>query len=231
MHARALTGEAIGTFFIHLVLFGLWLLLAGSVVDRTMPIAFAAGLALMVVTASLGHVSGGHFNPAITIGLIAGGRFDVAHAPGFIVAQVTGAALAIALFYIASTTGSITLQPQAITTIGNGFDTNGRGTLMAVLMFETTATALLVIAFMGATASRSSSALAPMAIGAALATLYMLAIPISGGGLNPARSTGAALFAGTEALSQLWAFWLAPTIGAVLGGLLARFVLNEGSRD
>ena len=231
MHSRALTAEAIGTFFVHLVLFGLWLLLAGSVVDKTLPIAFATGLTLMVVTASLGHVSGGHFNPAITIGLIAGGRFDVAHAPGFIVAQVTGATSAIALFYAAIVTRSLELQPQAITAASNGFDTNNRETLVAVLMFETIATALLVIAFMGATASRSSSAIAPLAIGAALAALYMLVIPISGGSLNPARSTGAALFAGTEALSQLWAFWLAPTLGGVLGGLLARFILNEGSRD
>ena len=185
----------------------------------------------MVVTASLGHVSGGHFNPAATIGLIAGGRFDIAHAPGFIAAQVTGATFAIALFYNTLVTGSLELQPQAITTASNSFDTHNRETRAAVLIFETIARALMVIAYMGATASRSSSAIAPLAIGATLAALHILVIAVPGSSLNSARSAGAALFAGTEALSQLWALCLDSTLGGLLSSLFARFIMNEGSRD
>lgn len=231
MHARAITAEIVGTFLIHFVLFGTWLLLATASPDKTVPVALSTGLALMMVTAALGHVSGGHFNPAITIGLIAGGRFDVAHAPGFIIAQVIGAALAAAIFYALILTSMLTVQADALASIGNGFDIGNRQTLVTVLLFEAIASAMLVVTFMGATASRAMSALAPLAIGAAFASLYIILIPISGGGLNPARSSAAAMISGTEALSQLWAFWLAPTVGAVLGGLLARFILNESTEN
>ncbi len=233
MHARALTAEVVGTFLIHLVLFGMLLNLGGSASTGALPAAIGTGLALMAATTSLGHISGGHFNPAITIGLIAGGRFDVAHAPGFIVAQIFGAALAAAVYSIAISAGFLTssanTQLTTISAISNGFGAEGYQSLVAVLVFESLAAALFVIAFMGATASRSLAPVAPLAIGATLAGLYLILIPISGGGLNPARSTATAVFAGTEALSQLWAFWLAPTIGAIAGGLLARFVLNETS--
>ena len=233
MHARAITAEVVGTFFIHFVLFGTLLHFSGSANAGALPAALAVGLALMAATTALGHVSGGHFNPAITIGLIAGGRFDVAHAPGFIVAQIFGAALAAAIYYIVIATGFLTLpanvQSSALATISNSFGTTGYQSLLTVLLFESLAAALLVIVFMGATASRTLSVVAPLAIAATLAGLYLILIPISGGGLNPARSTAAAVFAGTEALSQLWAFWIAPTVGALAGGLVARFVLNETS--
>ena len=233
MHARAITAEIVGTFLVHFVLIGAWVLLAGTATEKTVPVALATGLALMVVTTTFGHVSGGHFNPAITIGLIAGGRFDVAHAPGFIIAQVIGAALAAAFYFVALFMPFIAtptdLDANALASLSNGFDSEQRQSLLAVLLFETVATALLVIAFMGATSARSLSTMAPLAIGGVLAVLYIVVIPISGGGLNPARSTALAAFSGTTALSQLWAFWLAPTVGALAGGLLARFILNESS--
>lgn len=233
MHARALTAEVFGTFLIHFVLFGMLLNIGGLTNAGLLTAALAAGLALIAATASLGHVSGGHFNPAITIGLIAGGRFDVAHAPGFIVAQIFGAALAASIYYITISAGFLTsptsTQLGTIATISNGFSAQGYQSLVAVLLFESLAAALLVIAFMGATASSSLAPVAPLAIGATFAGLYLVLIPVSGGGLNPARSTATAVFGGAEALSQLWAFWIAPTIGAVVGGFMARFVLNEAS--
>ncbi|MEM8976566.1 MAG: aquaporin [Pseudomonadota bacterium] len=233
MHARALTAEVVGTLFVHFVLFGMLLNFGSSTNVGALPAAVATGLALMAATTSLGHVSGGHFNPAITIGLIAGGRFDVAHAPGFIIAQIFGAVLAAAVYYIVISAGFLSSPANAqlgtIATISNGFGAQGYQSLVAVLIFESLAAALLVMIFMGATASRSLTPIAPLAIGATLAGLYLILIPISGGGLNPARSTATAVFAGAEALSQLWAFWIAPTIGAVAGGLVARFLLNEAS--
>lgn len=231
MHMRALAAEVCGSFFVQFILIGSWLFLAGGMPEKTIPVALATGLALMAATTAIGHVSGGHFNPAITIGLIAGGRFDVAHAPGFIVAQVIGAALATAVYAVALFTSMLSLPADlsagAFATLSNGFDLPGRQSLTAVLIFEGLATAILVITFMGATASRSITTMAPFAIGATLAALYLILIPVSGGSLNPARSTAIAAFAGTTALAQLWVFWLAPTIGAVAGGLLARIILDE----
>jgi aquaporin Z len=191
-------------------------------------IALGAGLAVFAMMASLGHVSGGHFNPALTIGMTVAGRHPVSSVPGYLIAQTLGGLVAgFAWFVIAS--ARIGAQPADLGTfVANGFDSASPGNfaIAAVALAETIATALLVIVFAGATSRHAASIMAPIAVGSAFAALMLLTIPIDNGALNPARSTASALLGGRQALAQLWLFWDAPIVGAILGGLVARYVTD-----
>lgn len=228
MHIRALIAEAVGSFVVLTVLFGAWLVARPGGGD-IWSVAVAAGLALTAVTYALGHVSGGHFNPAVTLGLVAGGQFELAHAPGFVVAQIVGAGLAAGFVYIIGQGAVQAGRSDAINfaSISNVYSGQGAIALIAALLLEVVLTAVLLVVFMGATTQSSMAAFAPLAIGAVFACCYLVAIPVTNAGLNPARSTAAALFGGPGSLAQLWIFWIAPLAGAFVGGLLARYLFTD----
>jgi aquaporin Z len=186
-------------------------------------VAFSIGLTVMALAFSIGHISGGHFNPAVTLGLVAGGRVNANTALGYIIAQCLGALAACALFYV------IGRAPP--TFAANGYDSLSmlRSGLLSVFLIETVLTAFFLIVIMGATSKRAPAGFAPIAIGLALTAIHIMAIPVSNASVNPARSLGSAVFGGTLALSQLWLFWVAPILGAVIGGTIARWLQEEGT--
>ncbi len=228
MHVRALCAETIGTFVVVGVLFGAWLVARPGGADLW-TVAMATGLALTAVTYAFGQVSGGHFNPVVTIGLVAGGRFELAHAPGFVIAQLIGAGLAAAFVYLIAL-GAVQAgrsEPTDFAKIANVYAGQGSIALVAALLLELILSAVLVLVFMGATSQPAMAAFAPIAIGGIFACCYLLSIPITNGGLHPARSTAAAIFGGPASLAQLWVFWIAPLAGGVLGGIAARYLYGD----
>jgi aquaporin Z len=225
---RKCLAEFIGTF---------WLVLGGcgsAVLAATFPqtgigfagVALAFGLTVLTAAYSLGPISGGHFNPAVTVGLWAGGRFPARQIAPYIVVQVAGAIVAAAVLY-AIASGKPGFDA------GAGFAANGYGehspggySLASSLICELVMTFMFVLVILGATHTRAPVGFAGLAIGLALTLIHLISIPVTNTSVNPARSTGPALFAGAWALSQLWLFWLAPLLGGVLAGILHRTVLE-----
>lgn len=186
-------------------------------------VALAFGLTVLTMAFAIGHISGCHLNPAVTVGLWAGGRFPAVQVVPYIVMQVIGAIIAAAVLYgIAS--GQAGWQPGGFASNGFGDLSPGKYSMMAVLLCEVVMTAMLLFVIMGATDSRAPAGFAPIAIGLCLTLIHLVSIPVSNTSVNPARSTGVALFAQTGALSQLWLFWLAPLIGGVIGGVVYKAV-------
>jgi len=187
-------------------------------------VALAFGLTVVTMAYAVGHISGGHFNPAVSVGLWAGGRFNTKDLPGYILAQVLGAiAGAGVLFLIAS--------GKADFSLAGGFASNGYGehspggySLAASLVCEVVATFVFIFVIMGATHGRAPKGFAPLAIGLCLTLIHLITIPVTNTSVNPARSTGPALFVGGWALQQLWLFWLAPLVGGALGGAVYRWL-------
>ncbi len=187
-----------------------------------MGVSLAFGLTVLTAAYALGHISGGQFNPAVSIGLWAGGRFEAKELAPYIISQIIGATLATLVLYLI-------VQGQAGFAGTGGFATNGYGdlspgkyALSSVLLIEVVLTAGFLMVIMGATAKRAPAGFAPIAIGLALTLIHLISIPVTNTSVNPARSTGGAFFAETAALSQLWAFWVAPIVGAVIGAVLYR---------
>ncbi len=185
-------------------------------------VSLAFGLTVLTAAYALGHISGGHFNPAVSIGLWAGARFEAKELATYIISQIIGATLAALVLYLI-------VQGQAGFASTGGFATNGYGdlspgkyALSSVLLIEVVLTAGFLMVIMGATAKRAPAGFAPIAIGLALTLIHLISIPVTNTSVNPARSTGVAFFAETAALSQLWAFWVAPIVGAVIGAVLYR---------
>ncbi|WP_218944515.1 MULTISPECIES: aquaporin Z [unclassified Acinetobacter] len=185
-------------------------------------VSLAFGLTVLTAAYALGHISGGQFNPAVSIGLWAGGRFEAKELAPYIISQIIGATLAALVLYLI-------VQGQAGFAGTGGFATNGYGdlspekyALSSVLLIEVVLTAGFLMVIMGATAKRAPAGFAPIAIGLALTLIHLISIPVTNTSVNPARSTGVAFFAETAALSQLWAFWVAPIVGAVIGAVLYR---------
>lgn len=190
-------------------------------------VALAFGLTVLTMAYAVGHISGGHFNPAVSIGLLAGGRFNAKDLVPYIGAQVVGAiAAAFVLYTIASGVEGFDAT--------KGFASNGFGehsphgySMMSALMIEVVLTAFFLFIIMGATDARAPAGFAPIAIGLALTLIHLISIPVTNTSVNPARSTGVAIFQGSWAIQQLWLFWVAPIIGGVIGGLAYRFVADE----
>jgi len=190
-------------------------------------ISLAFGLTVLTMAYAIGHISGCHLNPAVTIGLWAGGRFPAKDVLPYIVAQVVGGVVAGAvLFVIAS--GKAGFDPSS------GFGANGYGehspagySLMAGLVTEIVMTMMFLLVILGATDKRAPQGFAPIAIGLCLTLIHLISIPVTGTSVNPARSTGVAFFAGGWAISQLWLFWVAPIIGCLLGASVYRFIAGE----
>ncbi|MDX2155070.1 MAG: aquaporin [Hyphomicrobiaceae bacterium] len=224
MNARALVAEFIGTFTLVLSIVGAALLAAPSA--GLVAVALAAGIAVVVMTYAVGHVSGGHFNPAVTVGLWASGRFDSSKAPGYIVAQVAGGAVAACVLAIVLG-GSTGGRWNTFAGASNHYAPIGSFGFLPSFLLEVLLTALLVVVVVGTTARRAPAGFAPLAIGLAMALFYVVAIPVTNGSLNPARSTATAIFGGAGAIAQLWAFWVAPIIGGVVGGVVGRYLQEE----
>ena len=226
--SKRLAAEVFGTF---------WLVFGGcgsAIFAAAFPelgigfagVSLAFGLTVLTMAYAVGHISGGHFNPAVTLGLVAGGRFAAKDAVPYIVAQVIGGALAgLALYCIA--TGKTGFSAGGFASNGFGELSPGGYSMGAVLLAEVLLTAFFLIVIMGATDSRAPSGFAPIAIGLCLTLIHLISIPISNTSVNPARSTGVALFAETAALSQVWLFWVAPIVGAIVGGLIYKFLLES----
>lgn len=190
-------------------------------------VALAFGLTVLTMAYAVGHISGGHFNPAVSIGLLVGGRFNAKDLVPYIAAQVVGAiAAAAVLYHIAS--GAVGFDVTA------GFASNGYAehsphgySLVAALLIEIVLTAFFLIIIMGATDKRAPAGFAPIAIGLGLTLIHLISIPVTNTSVNPARSTGVALFQGSWAIDQLWLFWVAPIVGAIIGALAYRFMAEE----
>lgn len=183
-------------------------------------VSLAFGLTVLTAAYALGHISGGHFNPAVSVGLWVGGRFDAKDLIPYIISQVIGASAAAFVLYLI-------VQGQAGFVGTGGFATNGFGelspgkyALSSVILIEIVLTAFFLIIIMGSTDKRAPAGFAPIAIGLALTLIHLISIPVTNTSVNPARSTGVAFFAETAALSQLWVFWVAPIIGAIIGALI-----------
>lgn len=230
MKSKQLAAEFIGTF---------WLVLGGcgsAVLAAAFPevgiglhgVALAFGLTVLTMAFAIGHISGCHLNPAVSIGLWAGGRFDAKDLLPYIIAQVLGGIAAGAvLYFIAS--------GKAGFDVSAGFASNGYGehspggySLGAAFVTEVVMTFMFLVIIHGATDARAPQGFAPIAIGLALTLIHLISIPVTNTSVNPARSTGVALFVGGWAVQQLWLFWIAPIIGAILGGSVYRWLGESG---
>ena len=184
---------------------------------------------------ALGHISGGHFNPAVTLGLVAGGRFSAAKAPMYIVAQVIGGIIgALLVFIIANGADGFDVDntmPGAFASNGYGDLSPGGFSLGAAFITEIVMTAMFLIVIMGATAKKAAPAMGGLAIGLMLVLIHLISIPVTNTSVNPARSTATAIFTGGDYIPQLWLFWVAPIIGGVLGALIYRGILGDREDD
>jgi aquaporin Z len=191
-----------------------------------MGVAFAFGLTVLTMVHALGPISGGHFNPAVTVGLAAGGRFPSREVLPYIVAQVLGGIAGAAILYVIAT-GKAGADVGNFATNGFGARSPGKYGMTAALVCEVVMTFGFVTVILGATDKRAQAATAPLAIGLALTLIHLVSIPVTNTSVNPARSTAPALFVGGDALSQLWLFWLAPLIGGILAGIAYRLLFER----
>ena len=190
-------------------------------------VALAFGLTVLTMVYALGHISGGHLNPAVSVGLVIGKRFPVSNLWAYVVAQVGGAIAAAAVLYVIA-------SGKAGFDLAGGFASNGYGdhspggySLLACLVAEVALTFMFLIIILGATDRRAPQGFAPLAIGLGLTLIHLIGIPVTNVSVNPARSTGPALFVGGWAVQQLWLFWLAPILGAAIAGILYPAVFGE----
>ncbi|WP_299893971.1 aquaporin Z [uncultured Ruegeria sp.] len=217
-----LLAELFGTFWLVLGGCGSAVLAAGvaDVGIGWLGVSFAFGLTVLTMAYTVGHISGGHFNPAVSLGLMIGGRFPAKDLLPYWIAQVIGAIAAAVVLYL------IVSGAPEFSGVG-GFASNGYGeaspggySLMSALVIEIVMTAFFILIILGATSDKAPAGFAPIAIGLGLTLIHLVSIPVTNTSVNPARSTGVALFADGPALSQLWLFWVAPLIGGAIGALI-----------
>ncbi|MBX8468597.1 MULTISPECIES: aquaporin Z [unclassified Pseudomonas] len=220
--------ELLGTF---------WLVLGGcgsAVIAASSPlgigvlgVALAFGLTVLTMAFAIGHISGCHLNPAVSVGLVVGGRFPAKELPAYVIAQVIGGILAAALLYhIASGKEGFDIA-AGLASNGYGEHSPGKYSMASGFVTELVMTAMFVVIILGSTDKRAPAGLAPIAIGLALTLIHLISIPVTNTSVNPARSTGPALMVGGWAIAQLWMFWVAPLLGAVVGGVLYRWLGKE----
>ncbi|MBU4626646.1 aquaporin Z [Pseudomonas sp. BF61] len=220
------TAELIGTF---------WLVFGGcgsAVLAASFPamgigflgVALAFGLTVLTMAFAIGHLSGCHLNPAVSVGLVVGGRFPAKELPAYIVAQVLGGLIAAALLYFVASGKPGFELANGLAANGYGEHSPGGYSMASGFVTELMMTAMFVLIILGATDKRAPANLAPIAIGLTLTLIHLISIPITNTSVNPARSTGPALIVGGWAVEQLWLFWLAPLLGAVVGGVTYRWL-------
>jgi len=226
---QKLGAEFIGTFWLVLGGCGSAVLAAGvaDVGIGWLGVSLAFGLTVMTMAYAVGHISGGHFNPAVSLGLMIGGRFDAKDLIPYWVAQVAGAVAAAIVLYL------IVSGAPDFTGVG-GFASNGYGeaspqgySIMSALIIEVVLTAAFLFIILGSTSSGAPAGFAPIAIGLGLTLIHLISIPVTNTSVNPARSTGVALFADGPALAQLWLFWVAPLLGGAIGGILWKVIGSD----
>ena len=226
MNPRKYAAEAIGTF---------WLVLGGcgsAVLAAAFPevgigllgVSLAFGLTVVTMAYAVGHVSGAHLNPAVTIGLTAGGRFPSSDVLPYVIAQVVGGVVAGAVLYLIASGAPGFDLAKGFASNGYGAHSPGGYSLLAGFVTEVVMTAMFLFIIMGATHGKSPVGFAGLAIGLGLTLIHLVSIPVTNTSVNPARSTGVAVFAGGWALGQLWMFWVAPILGGAIGGVLYRWV-------
>jgi aquaporin Z len=219
--SRKLLAEFVGTLWLVLGGCGSAVLAAGfpDIGIGLLGVSLAFGLTVLTAAFSLGPISGGHFNPAVTVGLATAGRFPMKEVPGYVVAQVVGAIAGAGLVYLIAS-GKVGFDVSS-GLASNGYAERSPGgySMTAALVTEVVMTAMFLIVILGATATRAPVGFAPIAIGLALTLIHLISIPVTNTSVNPARSTGPALFVGGWALQQLWLFWVAPLVGAIVAGL------------
>jgi aquaporin Z len=226
--SKRLGAEFLGTF---------WLVLGGcgsAVLAAAVPtlgigfagVSLAFGLTVLTMAYAVGHVSGGHFNPAVSLGLVVGGRFAAADLLGYVIAQVLGAIAAGGVLYLIAS-GQPGFAPGGFASNGFGELSPGGYSMQAALICEIVLTFFFVFIIMGATHGNAPAGFAGIAIGFALTLIHLISIPVTNTSVNPARSTGVAVFVGGWAVQQLWLFWVAPLVGAVLGGVIYKAVLAK----
>ena len=221
--------EFFGTFWLVLGGCGSAVLAAGfpEVGIGLHGVSLAFGLTVLTMAYAIGHISGCHLNPAVSIGLWAGGRFPANQLLPYIVAQVLGAIAAGAVLYLIASGAAGFDVTKGFASNGYGEHSPGGYSLVAALVTEVVMTAFFLIIILGATDKRAPAGFAPIAIGLALTLIHLISIPVTNTSVNPARSTGVALFVGDWAVAQLWLFWIAPIAGAVAGAAIYRFIGKE----
>ncbi|EPN3980446.1 aquaporin Z [Vibrio parahaemolyticus] len=226
--------EAFGTFWLVLGGCGSAVLAAGfpDVGIGLLGVSLAFGLTVLTMAFAIGHISGCHLNPAVTVGLWAGGRFDTKDVAPYIIAQVIGGLIAGGILYVIAT------GQAGFDVVGSGFAANGYGehspgqySMLAALVSEIVMTMMFLIVIMGATDKRAPQGFAPIAIGLCLTLIHLISIPVTNTSVNPARSTAVAMYVGDWAVSQLWLFWVAPIVGGVLGAVIYKNLLGKESND
>jgi aquaporin Z len=218
---KQLGAEFIGTFTLVTAVCGAALFSAP--VAGLVAVAFAVGLSVLAMAYAVGGISGGHFNPAVTLGLVAAGRFETSKAVPSIVAQVLGGIAAAAVFYVILQGAPPAGRYNNFLAISNTF--GGAGfSLTSAFLIEVVITALFLVVIVSVTSPSAPVGFAPIAIGLALVLFHLVAIPVSNASLNPARSTATAIFGGTAALGSLWVFWVAPILGGVIGGFIGKWL-------
>jgi aquaporin Z len=227
---RKPVAEFVGTF---------WLVLGGcgsAVLAAAFPrlgigllgVSLAFGLTVLTMAFAIGHISGCHLNPAVSVGLWAGGRFPAKELPQYIVAQVLGAIAAGAVLYLIASGKAGFDARSGFAANGYGAHSPGGYSVFSALVSEIVMTAMFLVVILGATDKRAPQGFAPIAIGLALTLIHLISIPVTNTSVNPARSTGVAVFAGVWALEQLWLFWVAPIAGGALGAYIYKY-LGEGN--
>jgi aquaporin Z len=221
--------EFVGTFWLVLGGCGSAVLAAGfpELGIGFVGVALAFGLTVLTMAFAIGHISGCHLNPAVSIGLWVGGRFDAEELVPYIISQILGGVAAGGILYLIA-------SGQSGFDLAGGFASNGFGehspggyTMMSALIIEVVLTAMFLIVIMGATDSRAPAGFAPIAIGLCLTLIHLISIPVTNTSVNPARSTAVAVYAGDWAISQLWLFWVAPIIGAIIGALIYKIIVKK----
>ena len=226
---KQIGAEFLGTF---------WLVLGGcgsAVLAATFPgvgiglhgVSLAFGLTVLTMAYAIGHISGCHLNPAVSIGLWAGGRFPAAKLAPYILAQVLGAIAAGGVLYLVASGAPGFDVAKGFASNGYGAHSPGGYSLVAALVMEVVMTMFFLLVIMGATDQPAPAGFAPIAIGLALTLIHLIRIPVTNTSVNPARSTGVALYVGDWALAQLWLFWLAPVVGAVLGAKVYQLIAGD----
>lgn len=226
---KQFAAELIGTF---------WLVLGGcgsAVLAAAFPevgigllgVSFAFGLTVLTMAYAIGHISGCHLNPAVSLGLWAAGRFPASKLASYIAAQVVGAILAGGVLYLIASGKAGFDVSAGFASNGFGAHSPGQYSLVAALITEVVMTMMFLLIILGATDKRAPTGFAPIAIGLGLTLIHLISIPVTNTSVNPARSTGVAVYVGGWAVEQLWLFWVAPLVGAVLGALVYRFI-GEG---
>ncbi|MEN8138367.1 MAG: aquaporin Z [Bacteroidota bacterium] len=222
--SKKLAAEFLGTF---------WLVFGGTgsaVLAAAFPevgigllgVSLAFGLTVVTWVYAFGHISGGHLNPAVSVGLWMGGRFSASELIPYIISQVLGAVVASAVLYVIAS-GTANFELGGFASNGYGVHSPGGYSLLAVLVAEVVLTFIFLMVILGATDERAPKGFAPLAIGLTLTLIHLISIPVSNTSVNPARSTGPALFVGDWALTELWMFWVAPIVGAAIAGIAYKF--------